>query len=89
MHLTVKQVIEMLQNHYSDPNETIVVTWWDKTDVAPNSGMPDLLTMEQSERLWNKVAPNLADQLNAEVSGINTLFQHELEMLIEEGVHNA
>lgn len=59
--LTVEQLIETLNNHY-DPKATLVVTWWDKSNVSDAiadiyyDGDIEEQSDEQITEVWESVA---------------------------------
>lgn len=56
---TVKEVIKLLQESY-DPDEQIVITWWDKS-------LPYLSDLEVPDWVWNE-AMNTFDDMDFDIS---------------------
>lgn len=78
--LTAGQLIQTLQDHY-DPTATLVVTWWDKSDVADDVADAfyedniDEPTDEQIQTVWTNIADELDNALDSQIGWVNdTLF---------------
>ena len=74
--LTVGQLIETLNNHYS-PDATLVVTWWDKSDVSDmiadiyyDGEIPEP-SDEQVTEVWNSVSDSFSNIISDQLAWCN------------------
>ena len=74
--LTVGQLKQVLNDHYSD-DSTIVVTWWSKDDVS--NAWADIfydddggeMTSEELDDVWNAISVDFDNNLDDFISGAN------------------
>lgn len=74
--LTVGQLKQTLNDHYSD-DSTIVVTWWSKDDVS--NAWADIfydddggeITSEELDDVWNAISVDFDNNLDDFISGAN------------------
>ena len=75
---SVKDIIESLQKNY-DLEETLVVTWWSKEDVAMNLGSDaDEMTDEQIEHAWDRSNGDLDNALDDAIGEVNDRWMESL-----------
>jgi len=66
--ITVKQLMDTLQSNY-DPEQTLVITWWDKSDVEMYFG--DDIEEGTEEQVWDATNEALENALEYFISGAN------------------
>lgn len=71
--MLVSEAIDLL-SRYHNPNDTIVITWWDSNDVHVNLPDGKELSDQEAKELFERTERELDDIVQSNIHGINEQF---------------